>query len=225
MKSSSSPSPPTDQTHRRSRKIAGESIVDPFDRIIDPVSWSPDGSHILYGCAAGVCVVDLEGNHVGQSPAGVERDERQPPRDTGYRRADPRRLGLRTARESPYGPTAILAPREALWCSPWRPTAPTRRSWCGMGRSPVAANSGYADVEFSIASCSGGFVVSKPEENPGLVKDCETLMGLRDALTGGTIVNWSPGTPVDEWEGVVLGGSPTRMTGLGFGAWDPWGIW
>ena len=79
-------------------------------------------------------------------------------------------------------------------------------------------------MEFSIASCSGGFAVSKPEENAGLVKDCETLMGLRDALTGGTIIDWSPGTPIDEWEGVFLGGSPTRVTGLELGSWDPWGI-
>ena len=38
---------------------------------LSPVSWSPDGRYILYVCEAGVCVVDLDGNLFGQSPAGL----------------------------------------------------------------------------------------------------------------------------------------------------------
>ena len=38
---------------------------------LSPVSWSPDGTHILYVCEVGVCVVDLDGNLVGQSPADL----------------------------------------------------------------------------------------------------------------------------------------------------------
>ena len=30
-------------------------------------------------------------------------------------------------------------------------------------------------------------MVAEPESNPGLVRDCETLMGLRDSLAGRSI--------------------------------------
>ena len=36
---------------------------------IDTVSWSPGGSHILYLCEVWICISDLDGNLVGQSPA------------------------------------------------------------------------------------------------------------------------------------------------------------
>ena len=171
-----------------------------------PVSWSPDGDHILYGCEAGVCVVDLDGNPVGQSPEGWIREDE-----------------IARAAWSPDGSRIAMRPQD-----PWKPYGARDRLYTmapdgtdvqvlvQVARSLVPANSGYDDVPFSIASCAGGFVVPNPEENPGLVTDCETLMGLRDALTGGTIINWTPTTPLEEWEGVVLGGAPSRVTGLEF---------
>ena len=41
-----------------------------FERYFMPVTWSPDGTHIVYVCNVGVCIVDPGGNPVGQSPAG-----------------------------------------------------------------------------------------------------------------------------------------------------------
>ena len=38
---------------------------------IHTLSWSPDGNHILFSCDSGICVVDLEGNLVGESPLSV----------------------------------------------------------------------------------------------------------------------------------------------------------
>ena len=35
---------------------------------IHTVSWSPDGKHILYSCDVGVCVVNLDGDRVGEAP-------------------------------------------------------------------------------------------------------------------------------------------------------------
>ena len=50
-----------------------------FGRLaLGPVSWSPDGTHILYVCEAGVCVVDLDGNLVGQTPADLIPEEGRP---------------------------------------------------------------------------------------------------------------------------------------------------
>ena len=59
---------------------------------------------------------------------------------------------------------------------------------------------------------SGGAVVDAT--NDGLRSDCETLLAARDALVGTATLNWSADTPIAEWNGVVLGGTPGRVTEL-----------
>ena len=39
---------------------------------ITTLEWSPTGDRLLYGCAWRVCVVDLDGTLVGESPVGLE---------------------------------------------------------------------------------------------------------------------------------------------------------
>ena len=53
------------------------------------------------------------------------------------------------------------------------------------------------------ASCSAGVVVPDPAANPVLVRDCEALV---EAIgrTGVTGLNWSPDSPITEWEGVTV---------------------
>jgi len=65
-----------------------------------------------------------------------------------------------------------------------------------------------------------GDVVPVPHGDPGLVADCETLMGLRDTLAGPTLLNWGAGTPVAQWAGVQISGDPRRVTGLMFRRWQ-----
>ena len=51
--------------------------------------------------------------------------------------------------------------------------------------------------------------------NTGLVADCEALMASRNLLEGNTgRLNWSPSTPINQWEGVSLRGTPSRVTYL-----------
>ncbi|MYD52250.1 MAG: hypothetical protein F4W93_12335 [Dehalococcoidia bacterium] len=51
--------------------------------------------------------------------------------------------------------------------------------------------------------------------NTGLVADCEALMASRNLLEGNSgRLNWSPATPINQWEGVSLRGSPARVTFL-----------
>ena len=52
--------------------------------------------------------------------------------------------------------------------------------------------------------CSGGFVVPKPEANPGLVRDCEVLLRMQVALAGTRPLFWDGNTPIDQWMGVGL---------------------
>ena len=61
------------------------------------------------------------------------------------------------------------------------------------------------------AVCSEGFVVPDPAANPGLVGDCETLLGIRDELGGSYSLRWNGLTPISEWVGVILGGMPIRV--------------
>ena len=60
--------------------------------------------------------------------------------------------------------------------------------------------------------CTAGSVVSDPDENAELVADCETLLGLRDALAGSGLLNWGADTTISDWDGITVGGSPMRVT-------------
>ena len=50
--------------------------------------------------------------------------------------------------------------------------------------------------------------------NVGLVSDCEVLLESRDTLEGSATLKWSVDTPIAEWEGVALRGTPLRVTRL-----------
>ena len=62
--------------------------------------------------------------------------------------------------------------------------------------------------------CSTGNAVADAANNPGLVADCEVLRAARDTLAGTASLNWSPDTPITAWDGVTVGGTPQRVTGL-----------
>ena len=69
-------------------------------------------------------------------------------------------------------------------------------------------------VTVVVITCSGGIVVPYPGIESGLVSDCEVLLGLRDTLAGSATLNWSVDSPIADWEGVNLAGSPLRVTRL-----------
>ena len=53
--------------------------------------------------------------------------------------------------------------------------------------------------------------------NTGLISDCETLLAVRDELTGTTstrALNWEDEFSIADWYGVVLSGTPQRVTEL-----------
>ena len=82
---------------------------------------------------------------------------------------------------------------------PWNPPRPER------------------PVDLSV--CSSGVVVPEPELNPELVRDCETLLTIRDTLAGtGDLhsggAGWSSQNPMNRWRGVKVDGSPLRVREL-----------
>ena len=50
--------------------------------------------------------------------------------------------------------------------------------------------------------------------NTGIAADCAALLAAKDTLRGTAPLNWSTGTAITEWDGVTLGGTPPRVTGL-----------
>ena len=64
-------------------------------------------------------------------------------------------------------------------------------------------------------TCSTGSAVSNPSANPGLVADCTVLLNAKQAWGGPQ--DWRTDRPMEDWDGVTLGGSPRRVTILDLG--------
>ena len=62
--------------------------------------------------------------------------------------------------------------------------------------------------------CATRGAVPNPAAHPGLLRDCETLLGLRDDLQGTTALDWRADTPIADWERVTVAGEPPRVTEL-----------
>ena len=79
-----------------------------------------------------------------------------------------------------------------------------------------------ADTEGPQSECSNGIVIRGVAGNPGLVKDCVALLKSREALMGSGrptstaegALNWGSDVSIFEWDGVSVGGSPSRVRGL-----------
>ena len=86
----------------------------------------------------------------------------------------------------------------------------------------IATDPSGADAEVRVTitvtevvfDCSTGNAVADAADHPGLVADCEALLGARNRLAGTATLNWSEDTPITEWDGVRLGETPQRVTQL-----------
>ena len=56
--------------------------------------------------------------------------------------------------------------------------------------------------------------MTDPDNNSGLVSDCEALLAARDTLAGSASLNWTADTPIAQWDGVTVRGTPQRVTRL-----------
>ena len=75
--------------------------------------------------------------------------------------------------------------------------------------------SGIGGAAPEDGDCSSGIAVNDPEENAGLVSDCEVLLAARDKLAGTASLNWSADLPMEQWQGVLVWGEPMRVLQLG----------
>ncbi len=65
----------------------------------------------------------------------------------------------------------------------------------------------------ATSTCVTGGAVSDTT-NTGLISDCEALLAARDTLAGTGSLDWSADTPIGQWDGVSLRGTPQRVTWL-----------
>ena len=59
-----------------------------------------------------------------------------------------------------------------------------------------------------------GLAVPDRANNPGLMRDCITLLELKDTLRGTATLNWMASSTITTWEGVTLNASSTRVAEL-----------
>ncbi len=70
----------------------------------------------------------------------------------------------------------------------------------------------FSSVAAQTSTCVTGAAVPDPDNNPGLVSDCEALLAGRDTLAGTRSLNWSADMPIENWDGVTIGGAAQRIT-------------
>lgn len=169
------------------------------DRGIREVAWSPDGSEILL-VPDGPYLVFVSPD--GASRRQVSQSKLSPVLGEGF--------ALGRVVWSPDGSRIAIHQGELLVTMDRDGTDP-RILYEGVLRRPAA----------DPAVCSMGVVVPEPEANPGLVRDCETLLKSVETLAGDTDFRWGADQRITRWRGVGVGtdgseGSPLRVRHLNF---------
>ena len=196
---------------------------------VSTVAWSPDGSKILVvpGRDQGIYVVDATGDRAARvelSPLELDSYEAAAWSPDGKRIAAVARFfGGRRGRY--YWAEAVGALSDFALVFSMAPDGTDIRvlaesdEWGVLHPLGPPRMSGRAEG----AECAGGAAVPKAAANPGLVQDCAALLEVGRTLAGDSPLNWSVDRPIDEWEGVVLGGSPRRVHEIDLQNRDLWG--
>ena len=178
--------------------------MDPKEIWVGTMAWSPDGSMIMYGCGALICVAKADGTQIGTSPLGLSQGMTGAWSPDGSRIA----IGRLKLRRPAYDDGVALytmAPDGSHLRLLVRHDSEGDLHLLGVRPSPEPV---------SIAGCANGAAVENPADNPGLVRDCETLLSIRDVLAASPPLDWADDRPIASWEGVAIGGTPPRVRGL-----------
>ena len=75
-------------------------------------------------------------------------------------------------------------------------------------------DSATTDTQQDTSACASDGAVPDAANNLGLVSDCEALLDAEDTLRGAAGLNWAADTPISQWDGITVGGTPRRVTRL-----------
>ena len=197
------------------KPIADMAVIDPLQKWENPIQsrlqtlfWSPDGTHILYSCVPGVCVIDVASGRVTELVKGLERNDRE--RYLAAWSPDGARIAVFT-QGYPSIEREYFIPARLYTVSRDR-THLQGLMWQDVANGELVPwNAPQAQATVNVSVCAAGFVVPAPAANPGLLHDCETLLRIRNRLAGHAVLNWNASTSIAEWQGVNLGGWPLRV--------------
>ena len=170
-------------------RLVWSGETDESSTTISLVSWSPDGSEILFLSYDGIYVL---------SPANKDLRTIANSRPT-------------RAAWSPDGRSiAVYFPRRGISIIT---QDGTEEHFIGEVTNDGSFSVRKPPPPVDIGACSNGVMVPQPEANPGLVRDCEVLLDMRNTLVGHgpIVINWNEETPLSQWIGVVIDGSPPRV--------------
>ena len=83
-----------------------------------------------------------------------------------------------------------------------------------QARTTGAGEGGRSRHSSALGACVVGIGTQDPGANADLLYDCQSLLEMKDALAGTGALNWDESVPIDEWDGVSIGGDPGRVVGL-----------
>ncbi len=174
------------------------------------VSWSPEGSELLFVSSDGTYVVEVDGDGLRRlslpKPAILNRLHRAVDTQAVWS-PDGSRIAI-------YFPVPVSRSYpEALILTMTRDGEDVRMLARADDEGKLRAwNAPRPERLVDLALCSEDLVVPEPDANPGLVGDCETLLTIRDEFAGIPGLGWwTSWTPISKWEGVTTGGVPPRV--------------
>ena len=199
--------------------VGGHSILTSLseyrDGWIPTLAWSPAGDHLLYTCGQRICVVTLDGMPVGRSPLTWPSGKWGASGSVAAWSPDGARIAVAPSVAWDEGHPDVPQPRPlgpaVYTMAPDGSDARVLAAYDAGGEvRPLAAHP--ADVRVDVTGCAAGVAVPEPAAHPGLVMDCETLLRVQAAW--GHELGWSAKTPIQEWEGIAVGGTPPRVRHL-----------
>ena len=215
-----------------SEKVALHSFGSSTEAFYDNVLWSPDGSEILYGASDLYEQIGVQVVIVGTDGSGPRRvsvpDGRYKIISAAWS-PDNSKIAFHLASE--YSDIVLyttrrdgLEERLLVRGNDLTKIFDATGSLIQINdKRLVAENSDWRNVAADIEACHDGRLVPDPDENPGLVQDCETLLGLRNALAGDAVLhlNWTANVPMSRWTGVQIEGKAPRVVGLNLANFRP----